>query len=163
MILKCESCIESWIFPTFFDWLLFIPGPRPLRVSPHNECPVFCNWANLPFLSILNLLFYLHLVSFLLCDRIIHCYNMKGDVCWLIFVIFFPVGRNHPLILGNNNENLPRIISIIGEALSREAVEEESDCYPRMINIVRQLQVSRCWIYGERIIKGTSHLKLIWI
>ena len=30
MILKCESCIESWIFPTFFDWLLFIPGPRPL-------------------------------------------------------------------------------------------------------------------------------------
>ena len=31
MILKCESCIESWIFPTFFDWLLFIPGPRPLR------------------------------------------------------------------------------------------------------------------------------------
>ena len=32
MILKCESCIESWIFPTFFDWLLFIPGPRPLKL-----------------------------------------------------------------------------------------------------------------------------------
>ena len=31
MILKCESCIESWIFPTFSDWLLFIPGPRPLK------------------------------------------------------------------------------------------------------------------------------------
>ena len=30
MILKCESCLESWIFPTFFDWLLFIPRPRPL-------------------------------------------------------------------------------------------------------------------------------------
>ena len=57
---------------------------------------------------------------------------------------FSGIGRNHPLILGNNNENLPRIISIIGEALSREAVEEESDCYPRLINIVRQLQVSRC-------------------
>ena len=33
MILKCESCIESWIFPTFFDWLLFIPGPRPLNME----------------------------------------------------------------------------------------------------------------------------------
>ena len=32
MILKCESCIESWIFPTFFDWLLFIPGPRPSKM-----------------------------------------------------------------------------------------------------------------------------------
>ena len=31
MILKCESCIESWIFLTFFDWLLFIIGPRPLK------------------------------------------------------------------------------------------------------------------------------------
>ena len=30
MILKCESCIERSIFPPFFDWLLFIPGPRPL-------------------------------------------------------------------------------------------------------------------------------------
>ena len=27
MLLKCESCIESSIFPTF-DWLIFIPGPR---------------------------------------------------------------------------------------------------------------------------------------
>ena len=32
MMLKCESCIESWIFPTFFDWLLFIPRPRPLNI-----------------------------------------------------------------------------------------------------------------------------------
>lgn len=52
------------------------------------------------------------------------------------------LNRNHPLILGTNNENLPRVISIIGEALSREAVDKESDCYPRMLNIVRQLQVS---------------------
>lgn len=52
------------------------------------------------------------------------------------------LNRNHPLILGTNNENLPRVISIIGEALSREAVDKESDCYLRMLNIVRQLQVS---------------------
>ena len=42
MILKCKSCIESWIFPTFFDWLLFIPGPRPLSMSSH-DC-IFCLW-----------------------------------------------------------------------------------------------------------------------
>ena len=38
MILKCESCIESWIFPTFFDWLLFIPGPRPLTLLSIYAC-----------------------------------------------------------------------------------------------------------------------------
>ena len=38
MILKCESCIESWIFPTFFDWLLFISGPRPLSFRSQNNC-----------------------------------------------------------------------------------------------------------------------------
>ena len=71
----------------------------------------------------------------------------------MINKFFSGIGRNHPLILGNNNENLPRIISIIGEALSREAVEEESDCYPRLINIVRQLQVS---IDAELMEKGLS-------
>ena len=33
MILNCESCIVNWIFPTVFDCLLFIPGPRPLNVD----------------------------------------------------------------------------------------------------------------------------------
>ena len=37
MILKCESCIESWNFPTFFDWLLFIPGPRPLKYCTYSS------------------------------------------------------------------------------------------------------------------------------
>ena len=26
-----KSCIISWFFPTFCDWLLFIPEPRPLE------------------------------------------------------------------------------------------------------------------------------------
>ena len=34
MILKCE--IESLNFPTFFDWLLFIPWPRPLNCVNRN-------------------------------------------------------------------------------------------------------------------------------
>lgn len=63
------------------------------------------------------------------------------------------LNRNHPLILGNNNENLPRVISIIGEALSREAVDNESDCYPRMLNIVRQLQVSALHCIKSMLLK----------
>lgn len=50
---------------------------------------------------------------------------------------FFKLNRNYLLILGINNENLSRVISIIGEVLSREAVDKESDCYFRMLNIVR--------------------------
>ena len=50
MILKCESCIESWIFPTFFDWLLYIPGPRPLRVTfflPRKSMTIWINESTL--------------------------------------------------------------------------------------------------------------------
>ena len=28
---------EKWIFPIFFDWLLFIPGPRPLSDFPSGH------------------------------------------------------------------------------------------------------------------------------
>ena len=40
MILKCESCKESWIFPTFIDWLLFIPGPLPLNIEKQIDTRV---------------------------------------------------------------------------------------------------------------------------
>ena len=57
MILKCESCIESWILPTFFDWLLFIPASRPFTSIARIEnktrymqsysikLVAICNWS----------------------------------------------------------------------------------------------------------------------
>ena len=58
MILKCESCIESWIFPTFFDWLLFIPGPRPLIIKSENQVLCQGHWLKVHILwqSLFNLL-----------------------------------------------------------------------------------------------------------
>ncbi|XP_048745456.2 importin-5-like [Ostrea edulis] len=63
-------------------------------------------------------------------DEAVHVYSYLCDL----------IEANHPLILGSNTENLPRVISIIGEALSRESISSEDDCYPRMLNIVRQVQ-----------------------
>ena len=35
LIFKCESCVETWIFPKFSDWLLFLPGAQPIsRLTP---------------------------------------------------------------------------------------------------------------------------------
>lgn len=50
------------------------------------------------------------------------------------------VEANHPIVLGPNHANLPRIISIIAEAFYKEVLDTDSDVYRRMLNIVRQVQ-----------------------
>ncbi|GLV41396.1 Karyopherin beta 3 [Carabus blaptoides fortunei] len=47
---------------------------------------------------------------------------------------------NHPVVLGPNNQNLPRLIGIMGEAFFREVVEPIHPVGIRMSNIVRQVQ-----------------------
>ena len=44
-------------------------------------------------------------------------------------------------MLGENNQNLPRLIEIIAEAFHREAISTEEDVATRMLNIVKQIQV----------------------
>ena len=63
-------------------------------------------------------------------DEAPHIYNYLCDL----------VEANHPILLGPNHANLPRIISIIAEAFSKEVLEPDSDVYRRMLNIVRQVQ-----------------------
>ena len=46
------------------------------------------------------------------------------------------------MVLGENNQNLPRIVYIIAESFVREAIATDADVSKRMINIVRQIQVS---------------------
>ncbi len=50
------------------------------------------------------------------------------------------VEANHPVLLGPNHSNLPRIVSIIAEAFNKEVLEPEAEVYGRMVNIVRQVQ-----------------------
>ena len=50
------------------------------------------------------------------------------------------IEMNHPLILGENHQNLPRIVCIIAEAFHKEAVSSDDDVYTRMLNIVRQVE-----------------------
>nr|CAG4643007.1 EOG090X00U8 [Ilyocryptus agilis] len=50
------------------------------------------------------------------------------------------VEANHPVILGSNHANLPRVVSIIAEAFSKDMLDPESEVYRRMLNIVRQVQ-----------------------
>jgi len=49
---------------------------------------------------------------------------------------------NHPLVLGPNNANLPRIMQVLAEAFLKEAVEKDAEVTQRMLNIVRMLQAN---------------------
>jgi len=48
---------------------------------------------------------------------------------------------NHPVVLGENNANLPRIVAIVAEAFQHEALSVASDVGARMLNIARLVRV----------------------
>jgi len=49
--------------------------------------------------------------------------------------------RNHPIVLGENNANLPRIVAIVAEAFQREALPITSEVGARLLNIARLVRV----------------------
>lgn len=77
--------------------------------------------------------------------------HIYGYLCDLI-------QSNHPIILGNNNSNLPRIVALIGDAFYHgviqiitpanenfdnmriDYVQRNNDVAGRMLNIVKQIQ-----------------------
>lgn len=61
--------------------------------------------------------------------------HVYGYLCDLI-------QANHPIILGANNTNLPRIVCIIAEALYRDAIEPTHEVGRRMLEIVKQIEQS---------------------
>uniref|UniRef100_A0A8C0XP96 Importin N-terminal domain-containing protein n=1 Tax=Castor canadensis TaxID=51338 RepID=A0A8C0XP96_CASCN len=52
------------------------------------------------------------------------------------------IESNHPIVLGPNNSNLPKIFSIIAEGEMHEAIKHEDPCAKRLANVVRQVQTS---------------------
>ncbi|XP_048656955.1 importin-5 [Marmota marmota marmota] len=52
------------------------------------------------------------------------------------------IESNHPIVLGPNNTNLPKIFSIIAEGELHEAIKHEDPCAKRLANVVRQVQTS---------------------
>lgn len=59
-----------------------------------------------------------------------HVYNYLCDL----------VELNHPLILGENNQNLPRILGIMADAFRHDAITKTSEVGVRVLNIIRQVQ-----------------------
>ena len=49
--------------------------------------------------------------------------------------------RNNPHVLGENNQNLPRILHIIAEVFQRDALSNSAEVSKRLVNIVKQIQV----------------------
>lgn len=72
--------------------------------------------------------------------------HVYGYLCQLI-------ENNHPIVLGPNNSNIPRLIAIMAEAFLRDAIPAEHEVKQRMLHIIRQIQVSV-------ICKTMNHLKM---
>lgn len=50
------------------------------------------------------------------------------------------IQANHPLVLGANNVNLPRIVSIIADAFKTEVISAKHVEGTRMLGIVKQIE-----------------------
>lgn len=59
--------------------------------------------------------------------------HVYGYLCELI-------QANHPIILGPNNANIPRIVSIIAEAFYRDVIGPVHEIGRRMLDIVKQIE-----------------------
>lgn len=59
--------------------------------------------------------------------------HVYGYLCELI-------QANHPVVLGANNANLPRIVSIIAEAFHRDAIGPAHEVGRRLLDIVKQIE-----------------------
>ncbi|KAB0402924.1 hypothetical protein E2I00_011127 [Balaenoptera physalus] len=59
------------------------------------------------------------------------------------------IESNHPIVLGPNNTNLPKIFSIIAEGEMHEAIKHEDPCAKRLANVVRQVQLADSCSYFQ--------------
>ncbi|TRY67741.1 hypothetical protein TCAL_02908 [Tigriopus californicus] len=50
---------------------------------------------------------------------------------------------NHPVVLGANNANLPKVVSVVAEAFCCDALPPNHEVKTRMINIVKQVQTNQ--------------------
>lgn len=69
-------------------------------------------------------------------DEVPHVYDYLCDL----------IERNHPVVLGVNNSNLPNLISIMIEVFCKEAIKLDHVVSRRMITIIREIQVRK---YGS--------------
>lgn len=59
--------------------------------------------------------------------------HIYGYLCDLI-------EANHPVVLGPNNSNLPKLVGIMAETFAKEVVDPTIPVGIRMTNIIRQIQ-----------------------
>lgn len=64
-------------------------------------------------------------------DEVPHVYDYLCDL----------IERNHPLVLGVNNSNLPNLIAIMVEVFYKDAITFDHVVARRMISIVKEVQV----------------------
>ena len=55
--------------------------------------------------------------------------------------VFCVFDRNHPGVLGETSEHLPRIVAVMAEALYKEVFQTSQEVYGKMLAIIAQIKV----------------------
>ncbi|KAG1702085.1 Importin-5 [Nymphon striatum] len=83
-------------------------------------------------------------------DEAPHVYNYLCDL----------IENNHPVILGENNCNIPRLIAIMAEVFCHEILDSKDEVTQRMIRIVRQVQMISCNLEIGKLGQYTSKMSI---
>ncbi|XP_069496567.1 importin-5 [Ambystoma mexicanum] len=65
-------------------------------------------------------------------EEAVHTFNYLCDL----------IESNHPMVLGPNNSNLPKILRIISDGFVNDSLKNDDACGKRLANVVRQVQGS---------------------
>lgn len=55
--------------------------------------------------------------------------------------LFALIEQNHPLIMGENNSNLPRLVYIITETVSRNSLDINTEVGQKMVAFIKSVKV----------------------
>ena len=56
------------------------------------------------------------------------------------------IHSNNPLILGQDNSNVPRLLQIFTKVIEEDALVDSPETYNRVLNLCRHIQVRDVWI-----------------
>ena len=69
-------------------------------------------------------------------------HRSRSVVYHFMYKLFFS-SRNHPVVLGTNHSNLPRILQIFADVFVADALCEDDQLKQRVLRIIVQMQVCR--------------------
>lgn len=85
------------------------------------------------------------------------CINLPVSPHWnfsLYSTLYFIslIHSNNPLILGQDNSNVPRLLQIFTKVIEEDALVDSPETYDRVLNLCRHIQVRDVWMISDGVL-----------